>query len=164
MRVLAIDPGYERMGVAILERPARGKDELLYSDCIKTSASLEFADRLTYLGRELSELIKKWRPDSVATEKLFFTTNQKTGIHIAEIRGMIIFITRTADLALYEYTPLEIKTAIAGYGKADKKQVATMVRALISLKKIPKYDDEYDAIAIGLTYLACLARHLSPRQ
>lgn len=163
MRILAIDPGYERMGVAVLERMA-SKEQVLYSTCLETSRTLTFSERLHSLGQEVERLIKKWKPAAVAIEKLYFTTNQKTGIQIAEVRGMLLYITRDHDLTLYEYTPLEVKVAIAGYGKADKKQVTTMVRALTKLNTEPKHDDEYDAIAIGLTCFACLACLAEPRR
>jgi crossover junction endodeoxyribonuclease RuvC len=156
MRVLAIDPGYDRMGVAVLEKNGAEKNKLLYSDCIRTSAKTKFADRLFSAGQEIEAIIKKWKPEALAIETLFFNTNQKTGIHIAEIRGMILYLARTYGLNIHEHTPLEVKMAVAGYGRADKKQVTSMVSALIKLEKIPKYDDEYDAIAIGLTCLATI--------
>ncbi|MBI3632343.1 MAG: crossover junction endodeoxyribonuclease RuvC [Candidatus Vogelbacteria bacterium] len=156
MRVMGIDPGYERLGVAVVERD-KNSDILLYSDCLKTSPRLELSERIFTLGQGVGELIKKWKPDALAIEKLFFTTNQKTAMGVSETRGAIIYIARHEDLKIFEYTPLQIKIAITGYGKADKTQIISMISKLI---KIPnhnkaKLDDEYDAIAVGITCLAC---------
>jgi|SRR3989344_2507918 len=163
MRVLGIDPGYGRMGVAVLERmdDKKGGEILLFSDCLETEAKQEFAERLGKLRRALLVLIKKWRPNMVALEKLFFTTNQKTAMQVAEVRGMIIALTQEKRLTLCEYTPLQIKIAVTGYGRASKTQVANMLHKLIKIEGGHKSnnkisDDEYDAIAIALTCLATI--------
>ncbi|MBI5140354.1 MAG: crossover junction endodeoxyribonuclease RuvC [Candidatus Vogelbacteria bacterium] len=154
MRVLGIDPGYERLGVAVLEKE-RDSDALLFSDCLKTSPKLELSERIFTLGEEAKGLITKWKPDALAIEKLFFTTNQKTAMGVSEARGALIYIARSAKLKIFEYTPLQIKIAITGYGKADKNQVASMIKNLINLRgKTKIIDDEYDAIAVALTCLA----------
>lgn len=155
MRVLAIDPGYERMGVALLERGAANKEILLYSDCVKTSAALPFHERLKILGKEIERLINEYQPDICAIETLYFTNNQKTAMRVAEVRGMIAYVGISHALPVHEYTPLEVKSAVAGDGKGDKRQVIAMVSRLIHIAKTIRHDDEYDAIAIGLT---CLAR------
>jgi len=152
-RVLAVDPGYERVGVAVLEK-SDGKEVLLYSDCFKTSAKDEFPKRLAKIGFEIKRLIKKFSPNTLAIETLLFNSNQKTAMKVSEARGAMICIAKMADLEIHEYTPLQIKNAITGYGRADKSQVEMMTRQLIEIKKENIIDDEMDAIAIGLTALA----------
>ncbi len=153
MRVLAIDPGYERMGVAVIDKTS-GKEILVHSGCLVTSRSLSFGERLVALGQSFEELIAAHQPELVALEKLFFTTNQKTASAVSEVRGMLLYLTSKHGLKLAEYTPQEVKGAVAGYGKASKEQVTAMVSKLITLPPGKRLDDEYDAIAIGLTALA----------
>ena len=153
MKVLSIDPGYERVGIAILEEGTPHR--ILYSNCFKTKATTPFNKRLLEIGEEVERVIKKYEPESLAIETLFFTTNQKTAMGVSEARGVIIYEGAKARLKIYEYTPLQIKIAVTGYGKAPKNQVALMVKQLIKIEKEIKYDDEIDAIAVGLTYLAC---------
>ncbi|MBI5005186.1 MAG: crossover junction endodeoxyribonuclease RuvC [Candidatus Lloydbacteria bacterium] len=152
MKVLAIDPGFERLGVAVLEGDA-SFPKILYSACFKTSPKDPFEKRLGYIGGEIISVIKKYKPEVLAIETLFFTTNQKTAMRVAEVRGAIIYLAVANNLSVSEYTPLQIKIAVTGYGRADKKQVIAMVTRLSSIKK-GALDDEYDAIAIGITHLA----------
>lgn len=152
-RILGIDPGYDRVGVAVLEKQ-NGKEVVLFSDCLQTSVKLEFAERLFLVGTELEKIIKKWKPATLAVENLFFTANQKTAMRVAETRGMIIYLGQKNSLEVKEFTPLEVKMSVSGYGKADKKQVTEMVCLLTKMNKKVKYDDEYDAIAVALTCLA----------
>ena len=154
-RVLAIDPGFERLGIAVLEKKQKGREELIFSSCFKTSAQLPFSKRLLLIGKEVEKLIKKHKPEVLAIEKLFLTTNQKTAMRVAEVRGAVIFIAQKNKLAVFEYTPLQVKIAITGYGKATKGQIMAMVPKLIFFSgKDKKTDDEFDAIAIGITYFA----------
>jgi crossover junction endodeoxyribonuclease RuvC len=155
MRILSIDPGFERVGIAIIERLPKQKDTLVYSTCFKTSAKLPFHERLTAIGNEVELTIKKYKPSALAIEKLYFTTNQKTAMGVAEARGVIIYSASRNGLSLFEYTPPQIKVAVTGYGKADKNMVMSMVPKLISIPAAISSDDELDAIAIGLTCLAC---------
>lgn len=161
-RVLAFDPGYERLGVAVLERESaprlgRGSREtLVYSDCVRTDASLSFEERLFVLGQAAEKLIQKFKPEAVALEEIYFEKNVKTATKIAEVRGMLSYIAQTYGLLVCHYTPLEVKVAVTGYGKSEKKAVATMVSRLVSLPAKKRLDDEVDAIAIGLTCLATL--------
>ncbi len=150
MRILGIDPGYDRVGVAILEKQD-GREVVLFSDCLKTSAQADFGSRLLLIGGELEKIIKKWQPKILAVEKLFFTANQKTAMRVAETRGMIIYLGQKHGLDLKEFTPLEVKMSVSGYGRADKKQVIEMVCHLTKMNKNLKYDDEYDAVAVALT-------------
>jgi crossover junction endodeoxyribonuclease RuvC len=153
MRVVAADPGYDRFGVAVLEKKD-GQDGLLFSDCLKTNAKDDFHQRLADIGQGYLKIIKKWKPEILAIEKLFLTKNQKTATNIAEVRGMIIYLSVVNKIKIMEFTPLEIKMCTAGYGQADKKQVSEMVKNILKISKNIKYDDEYDAIASGLTALA----------
>lgn len=155
MRILAIDPGFERIGIAILERLPQTKDIVVYSDCFKTSAKIPFHERLTAIGTEIERIITLYAPVALAIEKLYFTTNQKTVMGVAEARGVIIYCASRNGLLLFEYTPPQIKVAVTGYGKADKTMVMTMVPKLIRINTPSHSDDELDAIAIGLTCFAC---------
>jgi crossover junction endodeoxyribonuclease RuvC len=153
MRVLAIDPGYGRCGVAVVEKE-NGKDAYIYSDCIETSAKTPFEERLGHVASEVERLIATYSPHAVALEKLFFNTNAKTAMHVAEVRGAIIRAAQGAGVPIREYTPGEIKSATAGHGRADKKEVTRMIHLLLKIDKPIKLDDEYDAIAVGITHLA----------
>lgn len=159
MRVLSIDPGYERVGIAVIEQVKKtktsGKKEILiYSDCFRTPVEQDFNQRLTSIGKEVENIIQKYTPKIFAIEKLYWGNNQKTAMRVSEVRGMLLFIASSNNLAIYEYTPLQIKSAVTGDGRGDKKQIITMMSHLIDIDKIIKYDDEYDAIAIGLTCFA----------
>lgn len=154
MKVLGIDPGFDRLGIAVLEEKNPSPD-LLYSSCFTTDRNSLFADRLSSLADEIDLIISKYNPDILAIETLFLHTNQKTVMRVAEARGAIIVSCARKGLAVSEYTPLQIKIAVTGYGRADKKQVTEMVKRLISFDAHKKTtDDEYDAIAVGLTHLA----------
>lgn len=153
MRVLACDPGYDRLGVAVLENTS-GKEMLLHSDCITTDKSLLLCDRLLHIGEMFTKLIEQYAPDVVALESLFFNKNQKTAMAVAEARGMLIYLARKRDLPVYEYAPQEIKIAVTGYGKSDKAAVMHMLKRLVPNVPAKALDDEYDAIAVGLTALA----------
>lgn len=159
MRILGIDPGFERLGVAILEKNIGDKKEkVLFSECFRTSSSLPFEDRLLALGKEIRTVIKKYKPELLAIEKLFLNTNQKTAMHVAEARGVVIYESKSMGLKIFEASPPEIKLATTGYGKADKNQVIKMVKMLvvrdeklIAQSKTKESDDELDAIAIAIT-------------
>ncbi len=153
MKVLAIDPGYGRCGVAVVEKNG-GKETLIYSACIETSARADFAVRLAEVADECTRLMKKYSPDAVALEKLYFSSNQKTAMRVAEVRGALIQAASNRGLAVFEYGPGEVKSAVASSGRADKRQVAKMLHALLHIEKSISHDDEYDAIAIGVTHLA----------
>jgi len=154
MKVLGIDPGFERVGIAVVEKEENSKETLLYSNCFKTDPKLPFSDRLLLIGKEVESVIKKNTPDALSIETLFFNTNQKTALKVSEARGVIVYEAKKYGLEIYEYTPLQIKNAVVGYGRASKNQVDAMVRQLISISDKVKQDDEIDAIAIALTCLA----------
>ena len=161
MKILGLDPGFERLGVAILEKnksfgPAQDKEKVLFSECFKTSARLEFHVRLGLIGEEVKKIIKKYKPEVLSIETLVLTTNQKTVMHVAEARGVIIYEATCAGLKIFEASPPQIKIATTGYGKANKEQVMRMVKILVDIDNSKKSDDELDAIAIALTAFACL--------
>ncbi len=151
MKILAIDPGYERLGIAVLECSNGQKEQLLYSNCFKTSASIQFNERLCLIGDELRSMLRNFSPETLAIEKLYFNTNQKTAIGVVEVIGAIKYIAKSSGLKVFEYTPLQIKSAVSGNGRGSKKDVINMVHKLIKIDKKIKYDDEYDAIAVALT-------------
>ena len=153
MRVIGIDPGYDRLGVAILEGDGN-KQTLIFSTCIKTSAKLPFAARLGEVGTELRTIIETYEPKHLGIETLFFSKNVKTAMMVAEARGVILFIMQTSGVIIHEYSPQAIKIAVTGHGASSKEQMGMMLPRLV--KEIPQdaLDDEYDAIAAGI---ACLA-------
>jgi len=153
MRVIAIDPGYERMGVAIIEK-TNGKETLVFSECFKTSPKILHEERLKLIGKEIESLIKKYEPEAMAIETLFFKNNQKTAMHVSEARGVMLYLASVLGLFVKEFSPMAIKVAVTGYGSSEKDQVIFMVKKLIKINNKIKYDDEYDAIAVGLTYFA----------
>ncbi len=153
MRVLALDPGYDRLGVAVIER-GETKETLLYSACIETNKKTDLTDRLLVVGTAVAKLIDEYSPDAVAIETLFFNKNIKTAIGVAQARGIIIFLAKKAGCSVYEFGPQEIKVAVTGYGKSDKSAVIDMVKRLIHNAPEKAHDDEYDAIAVGITALA----------
>ncbi len=159
LRVLAIDPGYDRIGLAIVEKDGN-KDKVIYSTCIETKRHLAFANRLLVVGDSVEKVLAEFAPQCVAIETLFFNKNIKTAIGVAEARGMIMYLAKKAKCEIYEYGPQEIKVAITGYGKSDKTAVLDMVKRLVNNVPISALDDEYDAIAVGVT---CLAQYRQSR-
>lgn len=157
MKILGIDPGYERLGIAILEKNKGDKKEtLIYSECFKTSSKLDFNERLLVIGSKIKEILKEYEPAILSIETLFLNTNQKTVMQVAEVRGIIIYLAKEHKLEIFEASPPQIKNSITGYGKSDKEQIRKMVGLLIDLPKDKKnsLDDELDAIAIALTAFA----------
>lgn len=155
MKVLAIDPGFDRCGAAIVSKES-GKEVVLYSTCITTQKSDSLPDRLLFLGNTIEELCITHAPDTVAIETLFFNKNITTAINVAQARGLIMYIAKKYQCTIYEFGPQEIKVAVTGYGKSDKTAVHDMVKRLAQNVPNKALDDEYDAIAIGIT---CLAHH-----
>jgi crossover junction endodeoxyribonuclease RuvC len=152
-RVLAFDPGYERLGVAVVEKQ-NGKEVLLHSECVRTAATLPFPERLNILGAATEALIKKWKPGAVALEEVFFEKNAKTAMQVAEVRGMLTYLAAKNNLMVHQYTPSEVKVAVTGHGSSNKAAIALMVPKLIALPPRKRLDDELDAIAVGITCLA----------
>lgn len=155
MKVLAIDPGYERLGVAILQKnPTDHKETLLYSDCFRTSAKESHPTRLGKIIEHITDILITHQPDILAIETLFFSKNTKTALKVAEARGAIIATCASRGLRVLEFSPQDIKIAVTGSGSSDKTQVMKMIPMLIAMPDQEKLDDEYDAIATGLTCFA----------
>ncbi|MFW6210094.1 MAG: crossover junction endodeoxyribonuclease RuvC [Patescibacteria group bacterium] len=159
MRVIGIDPGYDRLGVAVLEgRP--GQETLLHSCCISSDTQSPLSERLYTIGSAFSEIVDTYQPTVVGIETLFFNKNVKTAIDVAQARGVISYLAVRSGAAVCELSPQSIKVAVTGHGGSDKTAVTTMVRRLLPNVPTNALDDEYDAIAVALT---CLA-HSSGRQ
>jgi crossover junction endodeoxyribonuclease RuvC len=154
VRILGIDPGFDRLGVGCIDKDG-SKETLVFSTCLVTNRKDSFEKRLLHLGDELSVLLERYRPNEVAMENLFFTTNQKTAIGVAEVRGVCLFLAAHNNLRVFEYSPPQVKVAVTGYGKATKDDVALMVPKLLKTS-FPKktLDDELDALAVALTHSA----------
>lgn len=158
MRIVAIDPGYDRLGVAVLEGSA-SRPTLIWSDCILPKKGAR-GDRLARVSRAVASLIKDYAPDALAIETLFFSSNKKTALGVAEARGAILAAAGIASVPVVEYSPQQVKIAVTGHGGADKGAIARMVPKLLALPEKKRFDDELDAIAIGITALAVgLPRH-----
>jgi crossover junction endodeoxyribonuclease RuvC len=151
LRILAVDPGYDRCGVAVIEGGT-----LLYSSCITTDKKDLFETRVHNITKELRTIIATHTPSVLALETLFFSTNQKTAMRVAETRGAITLVAVESGLSVREFSPQEVKIAVTSAGNADKKQVIAMVPRLVKLTHEPAYDDEYDAIALGIAASATL--------
>ncbi|MDO8728889.1 MAG: crossover junction endodeoxyribonuclease RuvC [bacterium] len=153
--VLAIDPGFGRIGLAVMKLEQDGP-KLLFSQCLETDSKKARPERLLFIGRRIKDVIKKWHPETLAIETLFFNTNTTSAIGVAEARGIIIYEAARVGMKIVEYGPQTIKIAVTGYGKADKIQMEIMVKKLVTLpqKSSKRLDDEIDAIAVGITHLA----------
>lgn len=158
MIILGVDPGYDRLGVAILKKKNRRRELLLFSSCIETSRTKGIPERLVELGEALTRCIKKWKPEVLAIEALYMNTNQKTALTVAEARGVVMYIASLNNLRVYEFTPQAVKIATTGYGRSTKEQVAKMLPRLVALtdERKRRRDDEYDAIAVALTCAASI--------
>ena len=164
MIVLAIDPGYDRCGIAILAKEGGGPEELLFSECFLTDKKQEITDRVFAIGQEVDRLVSTYKPTVLAIENVYFQKNQKTIIGVSEAKGVCKYVAKLHGMEVHELTPLQIKTAITGNGAATKDQVAWMVPKLIDIDMEEKkaqaggvskgLDDEIDAIAVGLAWLA----------
>ena len=151
MRILGIDPGVAIVGFGLIESD-RGTLRMLQYGAITTPAGLPLAARLAQINRDIEELIGTFRPDEISVEELFFSKNITTGIAVAHARGVILCASEKKKIPIYEYTPMQVKQAVAGYGLADKKQVMDMTRRLLKLKSVPRPDDAADALAIALCH------------
>ena len=151
MRVLGIDPGYAIVGWGVLEYSGGRFAPVAYG-AITTDAGVPFEQRLREVYDGMHEILAKYRPEALAIEKLFYQHNQTTVIGVAEARGVMLLAAAQAGVSIHEYTPMQVKQAVTGYGKAVKKQVQEMTRILLHLEKIPKPDDTADALAMAITY------------
>ena len=151
MIIFGIDPGYAIVGWGVL-RYERGRCTPLAFGAVETPAGMEFSRRLEIIYSELTALFARHKPDALAVEKLYFKNNQKTAIDVAQARGVILLAAKQSGVPLYEYTPLQVKSAVTGYGKAEKPQVMEMTRRLLRLAAVPKPDDTADALAIAICH------------
>jgi crossover junction endodeoxyribonuclease RuvC len=151
MIILGIDPGFARVGWAIVQSNKQKVTSNKFG-CIETTKDTESQERLVLVYKQVCTLIKKYKPDSLAIEELFFTNNAKTAFKVGEARGVITLAGAMQKIPVFSYTPLQVKIAVTGYGHADKPQVGRMVKAILKLKELPKLDDTVDAIAVGLTH------------
>ena len=151
MVILGIDPGVAIVGYGVVECVS-GNFRCLEYGCITTPAHTLLEDRLSEIYQGMQELISRHRPDCMSVEELFFNTNQKTAVDVAQARGVILLAANQARLPIYEYTPLQVKSAVVGYGRAEKQQVMYMVRQYLHMKETPKPDDAADAIAIAICH------------
>ena len=151
MIILGIDPGYAIIGWGCL-RYERGHFAPMAFGAITTPAGMPFVERLELIDREMDLLFAKAKPDAMAIEKLYFQNNQKTAIEVAEARGVILLAAQNAGVPIYEYTPLQVKSAVTGFGQAQKPQVMEMTRRLLRLQQVPKPDDTADALAIAICH------------
>lgn len=152
-----MDPGYDRMGVAVMELKGES-EELVYSTCVETDKRQSLNERLEFLGNKFKQLLTLYKPNALGIETIFFNKNQKTAIGVAEARGILIYLAQTHGCLVYEFGPQEVKIAVTGYGKSDKSAVFDMIKRLIPSTPQKVLDDEYDAIAIGITCLAHYGR------
>ncbi len=163
MTVLGIDPGYAIIGYGIVNAENCKFKPVAYG-CITTDADTEFNLRLKLIFEGMNKVIEKAKPDCIAIEKLYFQNNQKTAIMVAEARGVILLSAQLHNIPIFEYTPLQVKTAVTGYGKAKKQQVMDMTKRLLKLRQMPKPDDAADALAIAVCHIqatgTCLRQRL----
>lgn len=152
MKILGIDPGTATTGWAVVEEIKKNA-RLVGCGCINTSKFKSDADRLVEIGKDLATLIRKYKPDEASIEDLFFFKNLKTAITVAQARGVILYEIRKTGMPLFSYTPLQVKQALTGYGRAEKKQIQMMVKNVLKLKDSPKPDDAADAVAIAICHL-----------
>ena len=151
MLILGVDPGYAIVGYGVV-RAQNSHYQPLEHGAIVTKADDIFVRRLEIIYDALTEVLTKWKPDAVSIEKLYFQNNQKTAIGVAEARGVILLAAKKAGVPIFEYTPLQIKMAVTGYGQAHKPQVMEMTRRLLCLKEVPKPDDTADALAMAICH------------
>lgn len=151
MRILGIDPGTAIMGYGLIEKKGHRLVPLTYA-CWRTPAHMPMPERLLSLYQELQAFLQSYQPQQVAVEELFFNRNTTTAISVGQARGIVLLAAAQAGIPVYEYTPLQVKQAVVGYGKADKKQIQQMVRALLGLQEVPKPDDAADALAIAICH------------
>lgn len=151
MRILGIDPGYATIGYGIIDSQY-GKFSVVCYGAITTPAKIPFPERLKSIFDDMLTILEKYKPDALAIERLYFNTNTTTAIDVAQARGVIVLAAQSYNLTIGEYTPLQVKQSVTGYGKAEKRQVMEMVRNLLKLKSVPKPDDTADALALAICH------------
>jgi crossover junction endodeoxyribonuclease RuvC len=151
MRILGIDPGIARTGYGVVDA-GYGRQQALDFGCLETAADLQVGARLEIIHAGIRDLIERWQPEALAIERLFFNTNVTTAFTAAEARGVAILAAQQCGVPQFDYTPLQAKQAITGYGRADKRQMQEMVRVLLNLRETPRPDDVADALALALAH------------
>ncbi len=151
MRIIGIDPGYAITGYAVLDYTGN-HFELVKSGAIETKAGVPLPKRLLKIYDDMQLLVNEYKPDAISIEELFFNRNTTTAIGVAQGRGAVLIIAAKNNIPIYEYTPLQVKQGVVGYGRADKKQVQMMVKTILNLESVPKLDDTTDAIAIAICH------------
>ncbi|MBE7012265.1 MAG: crossover junction endodeoxyribonuclease RuvC [Ruminococcaceae bacterium] len=151
MKILGIDPGFAIVGYGVIDYGGNRFKTIEYG-AVTTEAGEDMFIRFKKIYDDLTEIIERSKPDAMAIEELFFNSNQKTAINVAQARGIILLAAMNKNVPIFEYTPLQVKQAVVGYGRADKGQVQQMVKALLNLSKIPKPDDTADALAIAICH------------
>ncbi|OGH47814.1 MAG: crossover junction endodeoxyribonuclease RuvC [Candidatus Levybacteria bacterium RIFCSPLOWO2_01_FULL_39_10] len=151
MRILGVDPGIGRTGWGIIDIE-NSKLKIVNCGCIETRAGTKVENRLLTISLEIESLIKEYKPDVLSIEELFFSTNAKTAFIVGQARGVVLLLAAKNKLEVSIYTPLQVKMALTGYGRADKNQIAQMVKVILKLEKIPKIDDTSDALAVAITH------------
>lgn len=160
--ILGIDPGYAIVGWGVLDYQ-HGQFQVKGYGAITTPAGLSFEKRLEMIYKDMCVVIGKYKPEALSIEKLFFTNNKTTGIDVAQARGVILLAAALSGISVYEYTPPQVKQAVVGYGKAEKKQVMEMTRMLLKLREVPKPDDTADALALAVCHAHCSGSSLQNR-
>lgn len=151
MRILGIDPGYAIVGYGIIDYHC-GKFSVVSYGAVTTKAGVPFGERLDSIYTDIKYLIEKYKPEALAIEKLYFNTNTTTAIDVAQARGVILLSAQHGGLDINEYTPLQVKQSVTGYGRAEKHQVMEMIKSLLCLKSVPKPDDTADALALAVCH------------
>lgn len=151
MVIIGIDPGYAIVGYGIVKYEGNRFTPLKYG-AVTTPADLPFVKRLDIIFEELGKLFSEYKIDAMSIEKLFFNTNTTTAIDVAQARGVIVLSAERAGIPVFEYTPLQVKQSVTGYGRAEKKQIMEMTRMLLRLEKVPKPDDTADALALAICH------------
>ena len=164
MRILGIDPGVATIGFGLIEAEG-GRQQMLRYGAITTPAGLPLATRLVQIADDMEELLRQFQPEEISIEELFFSKNITTGIAVAHARGVILCTAERMQIPIYEYTPMQVKQAVVGYGLAEKRQVMDMTRRLLKLKAVPRPDDAADALALAICHArsaTSLLRRYSP--
>ena len=151
MRILGIDPGFAITGYSIIDYQGN-RFKLIESGAVTTKAGTSFPLRLTKIYDDLTTIINEYKPDAISVEELFFNNNAKTAINVAQARGVVLIVGCKNNIPTFEYTPLQIKQAVAGYGRADKIQVQKMVKTILNVEKLPKLDDTTDSMAAAICH------------
>jgi len=159
MIILGIDPGFAIVGWGVIEAKG-GRFRMIDNGAVLTKAGLDIEERFLIIYEEICEIIDKYKPDEMAIEELFFNTNQKTAVNVAQARGIILLAARQKGVKINEYTPLQVKQSVVGYGRAEKSQVIEMTKIILKLEKKPRLDDTADALAIAICHGNCAGNRM----